>query len=488
MEEYTQITVDQWMEWKEDIRKKLAETAGNFVHIGYRLKQIRDSGMYDGAADIFGFAEKEYGLGKSTVSRFIAINEKYSEGGNSLELKEEFRGYSSSKLAEMLTLPDSEIELLTEKTTVREIRELKSFLAQEEKEYPQEEIPGQATFEDYPGLIPGTEERGERAEPKEAEEGQEDKAEGGEGPEGERLEETKEWPPLEKCIIDFFREKRETLEHVMWYLGEDPLKHPDSEPDYKSAAEEIAPSGQASHKKGLVFLFFYSWEMGVKYRVMGNPLPVSMTWPGMLEVIRDIYRDYKKPGFWEVLYEEPAKRTQAQGQEKEQAAAGDAGTAEEGRETLKKQSAEASLKEPEIIPGTGAVEISGEREETDGEETGEVPAAGGQGNDPAAGMQEGAGAAGADDDSAAGSDACDGAAEGGGCEEDSGADGLSEEQLDDIWGKIEDCMNDMEEIERKFRFAEPGQIGKEDLKEAYDKAVGLAAGLEKLLIAMGGEL
>ncbi|MDE7247644.1 MAG: hypothetical protein K2N43_07130, partial [Lachnospiraceae bacterium] len=134
MEEYRQITLDEWTQWKEDIRRKLAETANNFVYIGYRLKQIRDSGMYDGAADIFEFAQKEYGLGKSTVSRFIAINEKYSEGGNSLELKEEFRGFSSSKLAEMLTLPDSEIELITEKTTIREIRALKDFNSQDPEE------------------------------------------------------------------------------------------------------------------------------------------------------------------------------------------------------------------------------------------------------------------------------------------------------------------------------------------------------------------
>ena len=53
METYEQITLDQWVQWKEDIRQKLAETAGNFVHIGYRLKQIRDSGILDGAADIF---------------------------------------------------------------------------------------------------------------------------------------------------------------------------------------------------------------------------------------------------------------------------------------------------------------------------------------------------------------------------------------------------------------------------------------------------
>ena len=127
MEEYTQITLTEWLSWKEDIRKKLQETAGNFVHIGYRLKQIRDSGMYDGCQDIFEFAQKEYGLSKSTVSRFIAINEKFSEGGNSLELREEFRNIGSSKLSEMLTLPDADCALITERTTVKEIRELKEF-------------------------------------------------------------------------------------------------------------------------------------------------------------------------------------------------------------------------------------------------------------------------------------------------------------------------------------------------------------------------
>ena len=54
-----QITLNEWMEWKEDIRRKLQETAGNFVYIGYRLKQIRDSGMYDGCESVYEFAEKE---------------------------------------------------------------------------------------------------------------------------------------------------------------------------------------------------------------------------------------------------------------------------------------------------------------------------------------------------------------------------------------------------------------------------------------------
>ncbi len=246
MEEYTQITLDQWMQWKEDIRKKLEETAGNFVHIGYRLKQIRDSGMYGGAADIFEFAEKEYGLGKSTVSRFIAINERYSEGGDSLELKEEFRGFSSSKLSEMLTLPDSEIKLITEKTTVREIRELKSFNSRK----PDESEPEAGTEHSF-----------------------------GEGY-GNR-------PALEKCLIDFFKTRKETLNDVMKCLDADPA-------EYKEAAELMVPSGQASHRKGIVFLFMYDWATGIKYKLMTEPEPVSMSWQGLLDIVYGIFENWRE--------------------------------------------------------------------------------------------------------------------------------------------------------------------------------------------------
>lgn len=252
MEEYKQITLDEWTQWKEDIRRKLAETTNNFVYIGYRLKQIRDSGMYDGAADVFEFAEKEYGLGKSTVSRFIAINERYSEGGNSLELKEEFRGFSSSKLAEMLTLPDSEIQLITEKTTIREIRELKNFSAQDP-------------------------------------EGQEEAA--GFAYEQERT-------PLEKCVIDFFKVRKEILNGVMKHLETDP-------PEYKQAAEMIAPSGQASHKKGVVFLFLYDWNTGIKYKLMMEPEPVAMSWPEFLNIIYGIFGACDQTDVWEDFYGEP---------------------------------------------------------------------------------------------------------------------------------------------------------------------------------------
>lgn len=238
-EEFTQITIDQWQQWKEDIRNKLQETADNFVYIGYRLKQIRDSGMLDGAADIFEFAQREYGLGKSTTSRFIAINEKYSEGGNSLELREEFRGFSSSKLSEMLTLPDNECQLITERTTIKEIRELKNF----SKEQAQQD---------------------------------------------DMEKEEVVYTPLQKCIIDFFKEpqKAEMLNKIMEHLI---LPFP----RFKEAAELMNPSGQSSHKKGIIFLFMYDYSTGVKYKDLTLPEPVSMSWNEFLEKVYDIYCGYE---------------------------------------------------------------------------------------------------------------------------------------------------------------------------------------------------
>lgn len=253
MGEMQQITIDEWMDWKEDIRRKLAETARNFVYIGYRLKQIRDSGMYDGAEDIFEFAAKEYGLSKSTVSRFIAINEKFSEGGNSLELKEEYREMGSSKLAEMLALTDAECSMITKKTTVAQIRELKDFNRQEPEE---EEGP-----EKVEGIL-------------------------------------HVWTPLQKCIMEYFRGKKEMLDAAMGYIAGG---------DYKQAAETISPNGSTTFKKGIIFLFMYDFETGVKYKKFGTNDVTLMSWSDFIMEICEIFWPDYSMGIngYDALYKTP---------------------------------------------------------------------------------------------------------------------------------------------------------------------------------------
>lgn len=319
MEEYTQITLTEWMSWKEDIRQKLQETAGNFVHIGFRLKQIRNSGMYDGAADVFEFAQKEYGLSKSTVSRFIAINEKFSEGGNSLELREEYRNIGSSKLSEMLTLPDADCTLITEKTTVREIRELKEFNRQEvPEEYLESETKEQPegccdVATEMPGDIVNTvsEDNSEDIEDREQQE------------EDNRFyqqqntdqEHPVSYTPLQKCIIDFFKdeEKKERLIKAMGMLMA-------TEERLKEAADIVNPGSYCTHRKGLVFLFMYDWQQGVKYKVMGAPEPVSMTWTEFLREIQEIYLNaYSEnpENVWEEFYGS-GEKTEQQAEKQEQ--------------------------------------------------------------------------------------------------------------------------------------------------------------------------
>lgn len=252
-----QITLNEWMEWKEDIRRKLQETAQNFVYIGYRLKQIKESGMLDGCSDIFEFANKEYGLERTTVWRFIAINEKFSEGGNSLYLKEEYRNFGSSKLTEMLNLSDVDCRLIVEKTTVKEIREIKQF--------------NQRGTLEQPGAVP------------------EDICSNA----------------VRNCIIDFFADgsRRKMLNEVLRVLCDE-----EPEPDTcKKLAEFINPGEYVTHRKGIVYMFFYDYQTGIKYKLMTEPAPKIMKWDEFILSLIDIYKDYVDlpGGVWEAYYGVP---------------------------------------------------------------------------------------------------------------------------------------------------------------------------------------
>lgn len=129
IKEYVQLTIDDYMKYKEDLRQELANLANGFIRTGYYLKKIRDAEAYrnDGYETIYEFAEKEYGITRSVASRFMKINDKFSEGGYSLELMEQYKGLGSSRLTEMLTLSVEDHEMITNITRIEDIRELKRF-------------------------------------------------------------------------------------------------------------------------------------------------------------------------------------------------------------------------------------------------------------------------------------------------------------------------------------------------------------------------
>lgn len=134
--ECKQITLTEWLDikkkLKEDIssaRDKINGLKKDFVRIGYLLRKIDDNKLYeqDGYKSIAEFAKKECNLSPSDVSRFIKINKRYSIDGNSPELREEFLEYGQSKLAAMLTLPDSDLAMIDPQTSREDIRELNRF-------------------------------------------------------------------------------------------------------------------------------------------------------------------------------------------------------------------------------------------------------------------------------------------------------------------------------------------------------------------------
>ena len=128
--------MDEISRWYEDLsyeevknilREKMDVMKKNFIAAGYYMKYIRDNELFreDGYESIWEFAEDNYGIRKSTASRWMAMNDKFSQGGNSPNLAGEFKGFEKSQLQEMLYLDDKQIEEVTPDMTVKEIREVR---------------------------------------------------------------------------------------------------------------------------------------------------------------------------------------------------------------------------------------------------------------------------------------------------------------------------------------------------------------------------
>lgn len=249
-----QITLWQWQAMKDDIRKKLNETAENFVYIGCRLKEIEAQESYrqDGATDIYEFAQKEYGLHRSTTQRFMAITSKFSIGGNSTELLPEYKNFGVSKLQEMLTLSDEDCQLLTDKSTVSDIRDFKNFNRQQASEEPARE-------------------------------------------ETERV-----YTAFQKCIIEFFRQqdKKDVLNMALKMQ----LEQEHTEEMRKQQVELINPSEYGAFNKGIIYMFLYDADRGVAYKTVTTKETKKLSWEEFLEEVESIYRDSYGPDTWTNFY------------------------------------------------------------------------------------------------------------------------------------------------------------------------------------------
>ena len=124
-----------YQEYKKELDAVLTRTAEDFVQIGYLLKVARDTNVLaeSGYATVTDFARAEYGIDKTQVSRFISINDRFSEDGYSDHLLPSYKGFGYAKLTLMLQIPDEINEALPPTLSKAEIQDIKDEVDAESK-------------------------------------------------------------------------------------------------------------------------------------------------------------------------------------------------------------------------------------------------------------------------------------------------------------------------------------------------------------------
>lgn len=119
------------------LKNELEDIAEGFIAVGFYLKKTRDDELFrqKGYKSIFEYAQDTFGISRFTATRFMEVNDRYSIGGYSPQIEDRYRGYGSSKLTEMLQLPEDIREAVPQEATVRDIREAKTIIRETEKKY-----------------------------------------------------------------------------------------------------------------------------------------------------------------------------------------------------------------------------------------------------------------------------------------------------------------------------------------------------------------
>ncbi len=137
---------------KTFIKANITTAARSFIAIGFYLKCVRDRELFleDGYQSVWEFAKAEYGISMSTASRYMTMNDRFSQDGNSPNVKEEYKAFGKSQLQEMLALTDEQLEQVKPTDRVEDIRGMRK-----PKEIPYIELPGQHEIEvDFPDIFP----------------------------------------------------------------------------------------------------------------------------------------------------------------------------------------------------------------------------------------------------------------------------------------------------------------------------------------------
>ncbi|HIY01213.1 MAG TPA: DUF3850 domain-containing protein [Candidatus Blautia faecipullorum] len=236
--EYIQLTLDDYLKSKTEIRENLGGIVKSFVRIGWQLTRIDRSKAYemDGYKNIAEFAKAEYDMNPTGVSRFMSVYETYSLDGDTPELKEQYKDFNFSQLTEMLQLEEKDRGIFRPETKREDIREFKAF-ARENENNPEELL----NWKDA------------------------------------KTPEEK----LKATILEFFREKEGLLNIIF-------SSEAYRSGDIRELAELVNPSGGTSYRKGTVFLMLYGPEDQIMVKIFGEE-PWKITWEEFFSVMQAIF-------------------------------------------------------------------------------------------------------------------------------------------------------------------------------------------------------
>lgn len=252
--EYVQMTLNDWMSLKGKLEEELRGAAASFVRIGFYLRKIEESEGYknDGSATLAEWAKDNYGLSASAVSRFMAINRKYSIDGYSDQLRLEYSQYGSAKLSEMLALPDSDLEMVSPELKREDIREIKKFNKEAAKEEAKAEEPS----------------ADQREEPHEEQ-----------SPQAAAAPELPDVLPEHKWIIEFFRENKEIMNDLY-------SSKAFAEGNVDGMKEIVNPSGARTYRHRMTMVSMMDARIMVK---VFPKSPAPMSWGGFFQIAADIF-------------------------------------------------------------------------------------------------------------------------------------------------------------------------------------------------------
>lgn len=246
--EYIQLTLDDYIQCKNEIKENLGGIVKSFVRIGWQLTRINASQAYknDGYSSITEFAKAEYDMNPDGVSRFMSVYERYSVPGDTPELQAQYKEFKFAQLSEMLQIPEEDLPLIGPDTKRADIRELKKFNKENENN-PDNLLNWQQEPQDK----------------------------------------------LAETILEYYKANKEILNDL---YGSEACQTG----NLKEMAEIVNPSGNKSFRKGTVFLMFRSFDKGIMVKEFGKSGPYDITWEQFFSITSTIFAEAAAgSGTWE---------------------------------------------------------------------------------------------------------------------------------------------------------------------------------------------